>query len=86
MGAVSRIVFLPYVWRMRGKKKVLEPGVAVECRTEADALRWIEKIESGLLSVAGGQAVKMTVDEDAGDYSEPEYLASAGTVPAPIDE
>lgn len=82
MGASQRIVFMPYVWRVRGKKRVLEPGIPVICRTEAEALRWIEKIENKSLSAAGGQAVKMLVDEEVEDYGEPEFLAYAGTVPS----
>ncbi|MCP1197006.1 hypothetical protein NKW84_14215 [Acetobacter senegalensis] len=85
MGATQRIVFMPYVWRLKGKKRVLEPGIPVICRTETEALRWVEKIDNKSLSAAGGQAVKMLVDEEAGDYGEPELLASAGTVP-PIQE
>ncbi|MFT8591264.1 MAG: hypothetical protein ABF746_08600 [Acetobacter orientalis] len=86
MVAVSRIVFVPYVLRQRGKKKVLEAGTPIQCRTEADALRWIDKVQTGTLSAVGGQAVKMTVDEDAGEYGEPEYLASAGNVPETLGD
>lgn len=85
MAMTERIVFMPYVWRLRGKKKVLEPGTPVLCRSESDALRWVEKLETGALTAAGGQAVKMLVDEMAGDYGEPTLLASAGTVPALAD-
>ncbi|KAA8387065.1 hypothetical protein FOH24_07155 [Acetobacter tropicalis] len=81
MGMVTRIVFLPYVWRLKGKKKVLEPGSPILCRSENDALRWVEKVRAGSLSVAGGRSVKMEVDEEAGDYGEPEILGFAGNVP-----
>ncbi|WP_061491009.1 hypothetical protein [Acetobacter malorum] len=56
MAMTERIVFMPYVWRLRGKKKVLEPGMPVLCRSESDALRWVEKLENGALTAAGGQA------------------------------
>lgn len=86
MAMTERIVFMPYVWRQRGKKKVLEPGAPVLCRSESDAQRWVEKLENGSLTAAGGQAVKMMVDEVAGDYGEPILLASAGAVPALTDD
>ncbi|OUI96317.1 hypothetical protein HK17_11880 [Acetobacter indonesiensis] len=82
MNATQRIVFMPYVWRLRGKNKALEPGSPIMCQSEGEALRWIEKIENKSLSVAGGQVVRMLVDEAAGEYGEPEFLASAGTVPS----
>lgn len=85
MSATERIVFVPFVWRQRGKVKVLEPGAPVACRTQEDALRWVDKIRIGRLTAAGGQAVKMTVDEDAGEYGEPVFLDSTGDVPAQND-
>ncbi|MCI1437091.1 MAG: hypothetical protein LKI03_06035 [Acetobacter indonesiensis] len=81
MAATERIIFQPYVWRKSGKRTTLEPGAAVACRDTEDALRRIEKVQEGLLSVAGAQAVRMTVDEEAGDYGEPEVLGSVGDVP-----
>lgn len=80
MAAIERIIFQPYVWRKSGRRTILEPGAAVACRDAEDALRRIEKVRSGQLSVAGAQAVRMTVDEDAGDYGEPEILGSVGDV------
>ncbi|MFS8371264.1 hypothetical protein [Acetobacter indonesiensis] len=81
MAATERIIFQPYVWRKSGRRTILEPGAAVACRDAEDALRRIEKVRSGQLSVAGAQAVRMTVDEEAGDYGEPEVLGSVGDVP-----
>lgn len=81
MAATERIIFQPYVWRKSGKRTVLEPGAAIACRDADDALRRIEKVRDGLLSVAGAQAVRMTVDEEAGDYGEPEVLGCVGDVP-----
>ena len=34
-------------------------------------------------AVAGAHVVRVVADEDAGDFGEPEYLASLGTVPEP---
>lgn len=81
MAATERIIFQPYVWKKAGKRTTLEPGTPVACRDVEDALRRIEKVQEGLLSVAGAQAVRMTVDEEAGDYGEPEVLGSVGDVP-----
>lgn len=81
MAATERIIFQPYVWKKTGKRTTLEPGTPVACRDAEDALRRIEKVRGGLLSVAGAQAVRMTVDEEAGDYGEPEVLGSVGNIP-----
>ena len=81
MAATERIIFQPYVWKKVDKRTILEPGAAVACRDTEDALRRIEKVRDGLLSVAGAQAVRMTVDEEAGDYGEPEMLGIVGDVP-----
>ncbi|MCP1270535.1 hypothetical protein [Acetobacter cerevisiae] len=81
MAATERIIFQPYIWEKVGKRTALEPGTPVACRNAGDALRRIEKVRDGLLSVAGAQAVRMTVDEEAGDYGEPEVLGSVGDVP-----
>lgn len=80
MAATERIIFQPYVWRKSGRRTVLEPGAAIACRDADDALRRIDKVKEGLLSVAGAQAVRMAVDEEAGDYGEPEVLGSVGDV------
>lgn len=81
MAVIERIIFQPYVWRKSSKRTILEPSAAVACRNVEDALRRIEKVREGLLSVAGAQAVRMAVDEEAGDYGEPEVLGSVGDVP-----
>lgn len=81
MAATERIIFQPYVWRKSGRRTVLEPGAAIACRDADDALRRIEKVRAGQLTVAGAQAVRMAVDEEAGDYGEPEVLGSVGDVP-----
>ncbi|MFT8445100.1 MAG: hypothetical protein ABF751_09835 [Acetobacter orientalis] len=85
MAATERIIFQPYVWRKSGRRTILEPGAAIACRDADDALRRIEKVREGLLSVAGAQAVRMSVDEEAGDYGEPEVLGSVGDVPGEVD-
>lgn len=63
------------------RHSILEPGAAVACRDAEDALRRIEMVQNGLLGVAGIQAVRMSVDEEAGDDGEPEVIESLGDVP-----
>lgn len=84
MAATERIIFQPYIWKKTGKRTTLEPGTPIACRDAEDALRRIEKVRGGLLSVAGAQAVRVTVDEEAGDYGEPEVLDNAGDIPESI--
>ncbi|NLI27917.1 MAG: hypothetical protein GX413_11150 [Acetobacter sp.] len=81
MAATERIIFQPYVWRKSGRRTILESGAAVVCRDAEDALRRIEKVSSGQLSVAGAQVVRMAVDEEAGDCGELEVPGSAGDTP-----
>lgn len=85
MAATERVIFQPYVWKKTGRRTFLEPAAAVACRDVEDAMRRIEKVRNGQLSVAGAQAVRMTVDEDAGDYGEPEILGNAGDIPGEGD-
>lgn len=80
MAATERVIFQTYVWKKTGRRSILEPGTAVSCRDAEDALRRLEKVRDGLLSVAGAQAVRVTVDEEAGDYGEPEVLGWVGDV------
>ncbi|GBR48817.1 hypothetical protein CSR02_13990 [Acetobacter pomorum] len=81
MSLSERIVFQPFVWR--GTR--LEAGTAVLCRNSQDAHRRIDKVRAGILSVAGALVVRMEVDEEAGDYGEPEYLERIGCVPEAED-
>lgn len=81
MAAVEKIIFQTYVWRKVGKRDRLELGLSLPCPTKDDALRRVEKVRAGLLTAAGAQAVRMQVDEVAGDYGEPEILDRVGDVP-----
>ena len=77
MAMTERIVFQPYTL---GKRGGLKPGPAVACRNAAQAeLRAERAMESG--TIVGAQVVRIMADEEAGDYSEPEYLKSYGQVP-----
>lgn len=81
MAATEHVIFQTYAWKKIGSRSILQPGTAVACRNSEDALRRLEKAKDGLLNVAGAQAVRMSVDEEAGDYGEPEVLGSVGETP-----
>jgi hypothetical protein len=72
--ATTRIIYQPYI-------KGMKPGTPVVCRDPAEGERRAEKAMAGG-SILGAQVVRVTIDEDAGDYGEPEYLFSIGAVPA----
>ncbi len=75
MPATTRIIYQPYA---RGQR----PGQAVVCRDEMEGRRRAEKAMAAG-SIEGAHVVRVRVDEDAGDYGEPEFLLSLGQVPTP---
>jgi len=79
----TKILFQPYQWKKqkRGADR-LEAAPAIECKVIGDGLRRIEKIRAGGTGFAGAQLVRISVDVEAGDYGEPEFLDEAGDVPA----
>lgn len=81
MALEERIIFQPYTWKKGGRRPVLEPGTPIACRDAEEGLRRLEKVRSGQISVDGAQVVRLAVDDEAGDYDEPEYLGSVGDVP-----
>jgi hypothetical protein len=79
MAATARIIFQPY---SRGKRGALVAGVPVACRTKEEGVRRAEKaIAAG--SAIGAHVVRVVNDEEAGDYGDPDYLATLGVVPEP---
>jgi hypothetical protein len=74
VAASIRIIYQPYIKGMR-------PGTPVVCRDPAEGERRAEKAMAGG-SILGAQVVRVSVDEDAGDYGDPEYLFSIGAVPS----
>ncbi|MFT9165422.1 MAG: hypothetical protein ABF504_10120 [Komagataeibacter saccharivorans] len=82
MAATERIIFQPYIWGKpnRGSAQ-LELGVPIVCRSVEEGRRRTDKVAAGGTSMAGALLVRMEVDEDAGDYGEPEILDSVGDVP-----
>ena len=77
MAQSERIIFQPY---RRGKRGDVIAGDAMVCRTAEEAQRRAEKAMIGG-GVIGVHIVRMIVDTELGDYSEPEYLAVLGIVP-----
>ncbi|ACI52227.1 conserved hypothetical protein [Gluconacetobacter diazotrophicus PA1 5] len=82
MAATQRIVFQPYTRRKqaRGASK-LEACTPIFCRDVEEGLRRVEKVAAGGTLFVGAHLVRSMVDEDAGDYGEPEILAAVGDLP-----
>jgi hypothetical protein len=77
MASTTRIIYQPYVAGPRGS---LKAGPAVACRSPEDGLRRAERaLQSG--SILGAQVVRVTHDDDAGEFGEPEFLNKIGRVP-----
>jgi len=77
MASTTQIIYQPYVAGPRG---ALKAGTAMACRSPEDGLRRAERaLESG--SILGAQVVRVTHDDDAGEFSDPEYLGKVGRVP-----
>ncbi|CAM3067741.1 hypothetical protein CFR75_14830 [Komagataeibacter xylinus] len=82
MPSTERIIFQPYKWGSpkRGRTQ-LEPGTPIVCRSVEEGRRRADKVAVGGTSIDGAVLVRMFVDEEAGDYGEPEILVSVGDVP-----
>ena len=77
MAAKERIVYQPYT---RGAKGRLAAGAGIACRTPEEGARRAEKAMAAG-SVIGAHVVRIMADEEAGDYGEPEFIATYGEVP-----
>jgi hypothetical protein len=77
MAAKTHIIVQPYV---SGKKGALSPAPAIKVNT-ADAGRARAQRIMEIGRVLGVDVVQTEVDEEAGDYSEPVFLARLGEVP-----
>jgi hypothetical protein len=77
MSSTTQIIYQPYVAGPRG---TLKAGLAIACRTAEDGLRRAERALAGG-SILGAQVVRMTHDDDAGEFEDPQYLGTVGTVP-----
>ncbi len=77
MAFTSQIVYQPY---LAGSRGTLKAGAAIVCRSAEDGLRRAERaLENG--SIVGAQVVRMTHDDDAGEFGDPEFLGTVGRVP-----
>ncbi len=77
MASTSRIIYQPYV---AGPGGSLKPGPALACRSADEGLRRAERaLGAGL--IAGARVVRMTHDDDAEEFADPEFLAAVGQVP-----
>lgn len=73
----SQIIYQPYLPGARG---ALKAGTPVACRTaEAGLLRAERALAAG--SILGAQIVRVSHDDDAGEFAEPEFLGHVGRVP-----
>lgn len=82
MSITERIIFQPYRGGSpkRGRTQ-LEPVTPIVCRSVEEGMRRADKVAAGGTSIDGALLVRMLVDEEAGDYGEPEILKSVGDVP-----
>lgn len=77
MTSTIRIIYQPYVAGPRGS---LKAGTAIACRSPEEGLRRAERaLENG--SILGAQIVRVTHDDDAGEFGDPEFLGKVGRVP-----
>lgn len=77
MATTSQIVYQPYVTGARGS---LKAGVAVACRTPEEGIRRAERALAGG-SIVGAEVVRVTHDDSAEEFGEPEFIARMGRTP-----
>lgn len=79
MPSITQIICQPYRLDKSGH---LRPDTAIHCSDAAVAQRRASRlIENG--RAVGVDVVRQTVDENLGDYGEPEFLGRHGQVPTP---
>lgn len=77
MPSKTQIIYQPYVAGARG---TLKAGVPIACRSAEEGIRRAERAMAGG-SILGAQVVRMTHDDDAEEFGEPEFLGKIGRVP-----
>lgn len=83
MSTKVRYICQSYNWKKnrRGKSlPELEVVKMIEAKSRPEATRRAEKIHE-IGNVAGVDAYMVEVDEEAGDYGEPEFFTRLGEVP-----
>jgi hypothetical protein len=77
MTSTTQIIYQPYVAGPRGS---LKAGLPIACKSPDEGLRRAERaMQSG--SILGAQVVRMTHDDDAGEFGDPEFLGQVGSMP-----
>lgn len=78
----TKIICQVYEWKKQAnaKQPVLTKAQMFECRDPRDAENRAQKIHDGN-QYAGADVFKIRVDEDLGDFGEPEFIARLGDVP-----
>lgn len=77
MATKTLFICQPY---SQGSREELRPVPGFAYDNQPRALRWAEK-NLGQGGIVGVHVVKQTVDDEMGDYSEPEIIAKLGQVP-----
>lgn len=82
MSSNSKFICQVYEWKNQANasRPVLTKTQMFECRDTRDAENRARKIHDGK-QYAGVDVFKVTIDEDMGDYGEPEFIARLGDVP-----
>jgi hypothetical protein len=77
MASTTQIIYQPYVAGPRGS---LKAGIPIACKSPDEGMRRAERAMAGG-SILGAQVVRMTHDDDAGEFGDPEFLGQVGLVP-----
>ena len=77
MASTTQIIYQPY---LAGTQGALRAGTPVACRSPGEGLRRAERALA-VGSILGAQVVRMTHDDAAEEFSDPEYLGTFGQVP-----
>jgi hypothetical protein len=80
MAITERIIFQPYT---SGRGDSLRSGEAILCRTVDNAQQRAEKAMAGG-RIVGAHVIRVLEDAAAGDFGEPQYLATFGRVPEAV--
>lgn len=83
MAEETRYIIQTYGWQAakgRAPAKLVITDTK-EVPSEADAIRRAERIHQQSTEHVGVDAYRLTVDDDAGEYSEPEFFVRLGDVP-----
>jgi hypothetical protein len=78
----SKFICQVYEWKnlTDAKQPILTKTQMFECRDARDAENRAIKIHNGK-QYAGVDVFKVRIDEDLGEYDEPEFIARLGDVP-----